>query len=423
MIINDPSATDYGNQLRDAANAGNADAAKIGATDLANSAPAAPAVNGNTITQAAAQPDPTMTDISSEGANLNVASLPPINFPGALSTAVGALGGNPQTVNPSATVTRPAAPTPITNATSNAQSADSQAAERGSPGGAPAADPRGENAAVAPVPTTPNGDVSNLGGVDPSVARANTIAKAQMDAMDAKTAQNDQQAQQARAAGNNSIIASYAQTQAEDRARVANNSAGGINHVRGSITAANTDLANKTAAATAARTAAGNVGSNRNYIQEAAQEQKLTQGAQSAVTAEQAGQQGVQKSAFELKHAGLVQDIAQRLSQAGPGTPEYKQLMSTYRVMTGKDANNFKTQVVPGGTRFDPANPTVPIKDPDRIVTQDLNDPNGQPHEVILGPQAGAATPPPADWVARAKQLNPGISDDQLAQAYASKKR
>jgi len=159
------------------------------------------------------------------------------------------------------------------------------------------------------------------------------------------------------------------------------------------ITAANTDLANKTAAATAARTAAGNVGANRNYIQEAAQGQKLTQGAQSAVTAEQAGQQGVQKSAFELKHAGLVQDIAQRLSQAGPGTPEYKQLMSTYRVMTGKDANNFKTQVVPGGTRFDPANPTVPIKDPDRIVTQDLNDPTGQPHEVILGSQQPTTTP------------------------------
>jgi hypothetical protein len=57
--------------------------------------------------------------------------------------------------------------------------------------------------------------------------------------------------------------------------------------------------------------------------------------------------------------------------------------------MIGKDANRWETKVVPGGTRFDPANPTVPIKDPDYVVTHDLYG-NEPPHYLPLPPSQGA---------------------------------
>jgi len=214
-------------------------------------------------------------------------------------------------------------------------------------------------------------------------------------AMTAKTEQDQQQNRAISDAQSNASVQIERKRMLDnDLMRAKNSSATqgmrNVQFAQAQSNAANKDTMAANSALTAART-------GRDYTKEAGASQDMIQKAREAQLGEAAksqglvsGQQGIQKGAFELKHADLVQSIAQRLSQAKQGTPEYSQLMGLYRTMINKDASNFKTQVVPGGSHYDPANPSIPVKDPDRVVTQDMNEAGGQPHEVVLGQQASA---------------------------------
>lgn len=245
-------------------------------------------------------------------------------------------------------------------------------------------------------------------------------------AMTAKTEQDQQQNRVVSDAQSKASVAIERQRQADNDLMRAKNSAPtqGLRAVQLAQAQSNADLRN-TNAAQSALTAAR---SGRDYTKEAGASQDMIQKAREAQLGEAAksqgmvsGQQGIQKSAFELKHADLLQTMAQKLSQAKQGTPEYSQLMGLYRTMIGKDASNYKTQVVPGGTHYDPANPSIPVKDADAVITQDMNGVE-PPHRVDIGNQGSGAQAPPADWLAAAKKQNPGLSDQQYAAAYASYK-
>jgi len=234
-------------------------------------------------------------------------------------------------------------------------------------------------------------------------------------AMTAKTEQDQQQNRAVADAQSNASIAIERSRQADLRAQRTPGAAGS-----GSQAAAE----KAASVAAAADTALSGARTGRDYTKEAQGSQDLIQKAREAQLNEAgkaqglvSGQQGIKKGELELKHADLVQSLGERLAQAPKDSPEYATLMGLYRTMIGKDGEEYDTKVVPGGTRFDPANPTVPIKDPDRIVTQRRG--SGEPpHEVVLGPASTAASAPPPEWMAAAKKANPGMSEQQLAAQY-----
>ncbi len=208
----------------------------------------------------------------------------------------------------------------------------------------------------------------------------------------AMTAKNDQDLQQNRVISN----AQAAVAVANERSRMADERA---KRNPGNAGAGSQAAAEKAAGvAAAAQAALGTALGGRDYQKEAAGGLDIAQKAHDAQLSEAqkaqglvAGKQGIEKGALEVKHADLVQQLGERLAQAPKDSPEYASLMGLYRTMIGKDGEEYDTKVVPGGTRFDPSNPTVPIKDPDRIVTQRRG--SGEPpHEVVLG-QASTAAP------------------------------
>ncbi len=233
----------------------------------------------------------------------------------------------------------------------------------------------------------------------------------------AMTAKSDQDLQQNRAVSDAQSNASVA----IERARQADMAAQRSPGMPGAVSKHFAEGVNDKAVA--AKTALSIAAGGRDYTKEAQGSQDLIQKAREAQLNEAgkaqglvAGQQGVKKSELELKHADLVQNLGERLAQAPKDSPEYASLMGLYRTMIGKDGEEYDTKVVPGGTRFDPSNPTVPIKDPDRIVTQRRG--SGEPpHEIVLG-QASTASAPPPEWIAAAKKANPGMSEQQLVAQY-----
>lgn len=150
----------------------------------------------------------------------------------------------------------------------------------------------------------------------------------------------------------------------------------------------------------------------RNYVQEAvAQEQSRLAGQQGQIAAAEAGQKQ-QFGQLQLQHQQRINDISSRLiSETDP--KKIASLQQSLLTLLGKnEIGRYDVKVVPGGTRFDPNNSTMPIKDPDRVVVYDKY--GQEPPHILETGQGQSAPPPKAQALSEARAFvakNPGSKD------------
>lgn len=233
--------------------------------------------------------------------------------------------------------------------------------------------------------------------------------------MDAKSQQDALAQRQRSDLGQQGNILSWRQTQAENALRVANNSSARTG--MGPVRLAMENLRAAQGASDTNEKEFANSGANRNFIQEAAAGQTLTQGAQNNQLEQakgaqgiQAGAQGLQKGAFELKHAGMLQDLANRMMNTDPNSPDYEKLAGAYGLMTGNKPEDMK--VLEGEQYTNPEAPMTPLRRPAQLVYR----PPGTTVPRVLHTDTSQQAEPPPGHIAALK--SGAVTDAQFDSKY-----
>lgn len=173
--------------------------------------------------------------------------------------------------------------------------------------------------------------------------------------------------------------------------------------------------------------AAAAVGSNRNLVQDAIAQTEQGQKAQTHLVQQAAGQQGLQEGAqkiestsYDIKHKAALQDTIDAMHNA-KSPEESESAMQRLRVLMG---HGPQMKYINGGaTRIGTDANGQPIMGGGYTVGYDESNPGFKP--IIIDPNAGSRGPQegaaPADWMARAKAANPGMTDAQIQAEYAKK--